>query len=178
MKQLAIEHIGDNMAYKIDPITGQIIKNPTDQAIPTNKQFNSNDYIGYSKNFDNASPVQSKVDSIVPIQKRQSAMEEPESGGYAALAAILRNQNPGSAVRDDEMSKGIEYKQGTPEYEKNVLAEGLQFDDEQDSQLQQIDDQINDPNVNDNEAKALTEKYDQIYDAFINANKSRYPGGR
>jgi len=166
------------MAYKIDPITGQIIKNPRDQAVPTNKAFNSNDYIGYSKDFDRASPVQSKVDSIVPIQKRQPAMEEPESGGYGALAAILRNQNPGSAVRDDEMPIRVEYKQGTPEYEKNVLAEGLEFDDEQDSQLQQIDDQINDPNVNDNEAKALTEKYDQMYDSFRNANRLRYHGGK
>jgi hypothetical protein len=176
LKSQAIELTGDNMAYKIDPITGQIIKQKTDEAIPTNKPFNSREYVGYSKDFNRPNSI---VDSIVPIENRQI---EPEVGGYANLASLLKGI-PSSMPAVEKEKTLIEpqlmgrYKQGTPEYSKNVLAEGLEFDDDQDSQLQKIQEQATSASVNDNEASALDDKYDQLYNSFRQANKLKYRGG-
>lgn len=185
------------MGYKIDPITGQMIKSENDQSRPTTKQFNSRDYIGYSDNFDKQSPEVSKLDSIVPVKSQQlddlgpksieprrmdalaNLMRSPASDSLRSIQAQkLKNQEDylnRPPTRDDEDNEDIDLsnlKQGTKAHEHRILAQGLEMDDDQDAHLQDIGRRIEATQGSDKEA--LRDEYDQYFNKYRLQNKDNY----
>jgi hypothetical protein len=190
------------MGYKIDPITGQMIKSESDQSQPTTKQWNPKDYIGYSKDFDKQSPEVSKLDSIVPVKSQQLDDLAPKSAEQYRMDA-LRNLMRSPASMDnsinDQKNKNQEdfmkylnrpasreeepddlsdndmakIQRGSPAWENRILAQGRMYSPEQSNQLDEIQNRAGALDETPDKGGAEREAIDSKYEELNNFFKNQ-----